>query len=42
MRVAEEGTEEGVEDEDAFDYVIDWFHGQTKRPSRKRQLLPRK
>ena len=34
-------TEEGVDDEDAIDYVIDWFHGQAKRP-RKRQLLPRK
>ena len=25
-------TEEGVDDEDAFDYVIDWFHGPRQRP----------
>ena len=24
-------TEEGVDDEDAFDYVIDWFHGPPKK-----------
>ena len=25
-------TEEGVDDEDAFDYVIDWFHGPRQKP----------
>jgi uncharacterized cysteine cluster protein YcgN (CxxCxxCC family) len=30
-------TEEGVADEDAIDYVIDWFHGQAKRPRVKRK-----
>ena len=29
-------TEEGVDDEDAFDYVIDWFHGPPKRRKLRR------
>ena len=28
-------TEEGVDDEDAFDYVIDWFHGPRQKPKRR-------
>jgi len=28
-------TEEGVADEDAFDYVIDWFHAPRQKPKRR-------
>jgi hypothetical protein len=29
-----------LDDEDAIDYVIDWFNGPSKRPH-KRTLIPR-
>ena len=29
-------TEEGIDDDDAMDYVIDWFHGPPKRRKVKR------
>jgi uncharacterized protein len=31
-------TEEGVDDEDAMDYVIDWFHAPPKSARQKRRL----
>jgi uncharacterized cysteine cluster protein YcgN (CxxCxxCC family) len=30
-------SEEGVADEDALDYIIDWFHGPVPKPGRRRR-----
>ena len=35
-------TEEGVDDEDAIDYVIDWFHAPPKKRRMRRRPAPGK
>ena len=35
-------TEEGVDDEDAFDYVMDWFHAPPQPKRRHRLKVGRK